>query len=582
MSSNTYAKIISEKWNIGRDIADVRKRNSTRLKELRRSNRSAVLNKFRQGLEFSEEKAKKTAVEEKLERLKAYKAEKQKKMEEIKKKQRPPFCSIVKARHTGGTPFRETELPANRKFVPLKKPNTALSSVRTRNKTQNLFEFKATLQDIKTIKDKNVAYRQIEKQEVKRPIPVKRVSPPSQQIPCSSSGVSKQRQQPTRAVAEKTTTSNKENNLVSVPSNGKKTTPPSREVNTKVINTSSEKKNSNTRNNEANKNKLDDLTNKVALVTTRTTRQTRGRPIPPPVSAPQEEKAPVEKRKLRSVEKPSQRNISDKQSDQDSDSEGRKKGADFHRTRLKNEIDRLTNEADIWSSRNEENIPELVKDEILAVVGQTRLLLSQKFKDFNNLIDRCEGSKKTDGLKVTLEDLEGFWDMMYREVMQLDQKYRNLQLLESNQWQEQVSAVNKVSKKVQKGKRKSKTQVTSKFKEFLKSKKQEQLNVDRPKTPELIEADTLEETNTGRPKTPDFSCPKGNEMDDSSFYHSANREDGEPYEIPDVLKTPKNFPDIQRTINSERRKSRRSSAGLIILRQRLLMKSISSPQKKNS
>lgn len=82
ISSNTYAKIISEKWNVGRYITDMRIRNSPRLKELRRSNRSAVLNKFRQGLEFSEEKTKKTAVEETLERLKAHKGEKQSRMDE--------------------------------------------------------------------------------------------------------------------------------------------------------------------------------------------------------------------------------------------------------------------------------------------------------------------------------------------------------------------------------------------------------------------------------------------------------------------------------------------------------------------
>lgn len=51
----------------------------------------------------------------------------------------------------------------------------------------------------------------------------------------------------------------------------------------------------------------------------------------------------------------------------------------------------------------------------MAIVGQTKLLLEKKFKQFEGLIERCE-TQKSDSLKVTLDDLQGFWEMMYQQV----------------------------------------------------------------------------------------------------------------------------------------------------------------------
>lgn len=54
------------------------------------------------------------------------------------------------------------------------------------------------------------------------------------------------------------------------------------------------------------------------------------------------------------------------------------------------------------------------KDQIRTTVGQTRLLIGERFKQFEGLVDNCEfkrGEKET-----TCTDLDGFWDMVSFQV----------------------------------------------------------------------------------------------------------------------------------------------------------------------
>lgn len=54
------------------------------------------------------------------------------------------------------------------------------------------------------------------------------------------------------------------------------------------------------------------------------------------------------------------------------------------------------------------------KDLIRTTVGQTRLLIGERFKQFEGLVDNCEfkrGEKET-----TCTDLDGFWDMVNFQV----------------------------------------------------------------------------------------------------------------------------------------------------------------------
>lgn len=59
----------------------------------------------------------------------------------------------------------------------------------------------------------------------------------------------------------------------------------------------------------------------------------------------------------------------------------------------------------------------LVQGQIRSVIGQAKLLIAQRFKQFIGLVDNCEfklGEKET-----TFTDLQGFWDMIYFQVLNI-------------------------------------------------------------------------------------------------------------------------------------------------------------------
>jgi disks large-associated protein 5 len=72
----------------------------------------------------------------------------------------------------------------------------------------------------------------------------------------------------------------------------------------------------------------------------------------------------------------------------------------------------------IQSSVND--VPPEASDLISAAVGQTQLLLRSKFNQFRDLINECEKSLAGETDKpVTCLDLEGFWDMVFMQVLEL-------------------------------------------------------------------------------------------------------------------------------------------------------------------
>ncbi len=79
-------------------------------------------------------------------------------------------------------------------------------------------------------------------------------------------------------------------------------------------------------------------------------------------------------------------------------------------------------------------IPEEAADQIRAAVGKARLLCNPKgrFHQFGGLVDDCEfnrGDRPT-----TCSDLQGFWDMVYFQVEDVDRLFRELDELEANGW----------------------------------------------------------------------------------------------------------------------------------------------------
>lgn len=83
---------------------------------------------------------------------------------------------------------------------------------------------------------------------------------------------------------------------------------------------------------------------------------------------------------------------------------------------LEREKSRLLELANKWQQTAQHNIlPQDVIDEVDSVVGQTRLLTKDKFKQFSGLIDQFENISCSQ--KVTNDDLVGFWEMMYLQVL---------------------------------------------------------------------------------------------------------------------------------------------------------------------
>lgn len=87
---------------------------------------------------------------------------------------------------------------------------------------------------------------------------------------------------------------------------------------------------------------------------------------------------------------------------------------------------------------------------INVAVGQTQLLINKKFQQFRGLIDRCENQEIHDGV-VKVEDLQGFWDMVYMQVENLDIRFKELTELKGKNWIEKSSSpVHTKAKKVAK------------------------------------------------------------------------------------------------------------------------------------
>ncbi|XP_034478323.1 uncharacterized protein LOC117784637 [Drosophila innubila] len=84
------------------------------------------------------------------------------------------------------------------------------------------------------------------------------------------------------------------------------------------------------------------------------------------------------------------------------------------------------------------NNPDITEDTfglLRSASGKARLLASQKMKQFEGLCHNNLNRSPEDAFPTTLDDLQGFWDMVYLQVTHVDSIFADIEQLKSNDWQ---------------------------------------------------------------------------------------------------------------------------------------------------
>ena len=117
---------------------------------------------------------------------------------------------------------------------------------------------------------------------------------------------------------------------------------------------------------------------------------------------------------------------------------------------LRRETERISHLCSHWEdlASSETDISDDVTGEVRSVVGLGRLVMAERFSQFSGLVDNCQfkrGAKET-----TVEDLQGFWEMIYIQVEDVDRRFEGLKAIKENNWErpqaQRVSATKKVAK----------------------------------------------------------------------------------------------------------------------------------------
>ncbi|CAM4320395.1 unnamed protein product [Leuciscus chuanchicus] len=112
----------------------------------------------------------------------------------------------------------------------------------------------------------------------------------------------------------------------------------------------------------------------------------------------------------------------------------------YFRAVMASETEHLAGLSKLWESRfDDASIPEEMQDRMRTAVGQARLLMKERFGQFSGLVDDCELGR---GEKITTcTDLQGFWDMVYFQVEDVNKKFNSLKEAEARDWKEEVRPV---------------------------------------------------------------------------------------------------------------------------------------------
>ncbi|XP_017866932.1 PREDICTED: uncharacterized protein LOC108616325 isoform X2 [Drosophila arizonae] len=94
------------------------------------------------------------------------------------------------------------------------------------------------------------------------------------------------------------------------------------------------------------------------------------------------------------------------------------------------------------------NNPDITEDTfglLRSAAGKARLLASQKMKQFEGLCHNNLNRSPEDAFPTTVDDLQGFWDMVYLQVTHVDSIFADIEKLKSNDWQHIAEPAEEVS-----------------------------------------------------------------------------------------------------------------------------------------
>ena len=115
-----------------------------------------------------------------------------------------------------------------------------------------------------------------------------------------------------------------------------------------------------------------------------------------------------------------------------------KKDVPYFKNLLSDTRNKLTSLSGEWSKVEsiDCNDKEQVHGEIRTVVGQAHLVMNERLKQFEGLVEDCESglSEKP----VTCDDLLGFWEMINFQVQDVLKKFQSLAFRKENNWEPAV------------------------------------------------------------------------------------------------------------------------------------------------
>ncbi|XP_043948713.2 uncharacterized protein LOC108030717 isoform X5 [Drosophila biarmipes] len=89
--------------------------------------------------------------------------------------------------------------------------------------------------------------------------------------------------------------------------------------------------------------------------------------------------------------------------------------------------------------------PDITEDTfglLRSASGKARLLVTQKMKQFEGLCHNNLNRSLEDKFPTTVDDLQGFWDLVYLQVEHLDSVFADIEILKANKWKRVPESAN--------------------------------------------------------------------------------------------------------------------------------------------